>query len=138
MRTSTAGIFGQNVLPKENVAGPGAGKVAFTTPKQWQGWFTNLGGSASSVQSQFVEDGSFVKWREVSLSYTWESDFLKNRLGFTNALIRVAGRNLHTWTSYLGLDPETNLGGAEFLTQGIDFFQNPQTHSFVFTITLNR
>ena len=138
VRTSTAGIFGQNVLPKENVAGPGAGTVAFTTPNQWQGWFTNLGGSASSVQSQFVEDGSFVKWRELSVSYTWENGYLKNHLGFSNALIRIAGRNLHTWTSYLGLDPETNLGGAEFLTQGIDFFQNPQTHSFVFTITLNR
>ena len=90
------------------------------------------------MQSQFVEDGSFVKWREVSVAYTFDNAYMQDRLGFSNALIRVAGRNLHTWTKYMGLDPETNLGGAEFLTQGIDFFQNPQTRSFVFTITLNR
>ena len=43
-----------------------------------------------------------------------------------------------SWTPYLGLDPETNLGGAEFLTQGIDFFQNPEIRSFILSITLNR
>ena len=63
---------------------------------------------------------------------------MRNRLGFNNTLIRIAGRNLHTWAPYKGLDPETNLGGAEFLTQGIDFFQNPQTRSFVISVTLNR
>jgi TonB-linked SusC/RagA family outer membrane protein len=138
VRTSTSGIFGQNVLPKEVVAGPGAGHVAFATMQDWQNWFTGLGGSASSVQSQFVEDGSFVKWREISLSYTLDNAHIMNRVGFSSAQIRVAGRNLKTWTNYLGLDPETNLGGAEFLTQGIDFFQNPQTRSFVVSVTLNR
>jgi TonB-linked SusC/RagA family outer membrane protein len=140
VRTSTSGVFGQggNVLTLEQVAGPGVGVVAFTTPQQWQGWFTNLGGSASSVQSQFVEDGSFVKWREISVVYTLDNAFVKSRLGLSSALIRVAGRNLKTWTKYKGLDPETNLGGAEFLTQGIDFFQNPQTRSFVLAVTLNR
>ena len=90
------------------------------------------------MQSQFVEDGSFVKWREISLSYTFDNAYMRDRLGFGNAIIRLAGRNLHTWTKYKGLDPETNLGGAEFLTQGIDFFQNPQTRSFVVSVTLNR
>jgi hypothetical protein len=79
-----------------------------------------------------------VKWREVSLSYTLDNNWLHNKTGFSNAVFRIAGRNLRTWTDYLGLDPETNLGGAEFLTQGIDFFQNPQTRSFVIAVTLNR
>lgn len=138
VRSSTAGVFGQNVLPQETVAGPGAGKTAFGTPSQWQNWFTGLGGSSSSVQSQFVEDGSFTKWRELSVIYTLDNAWVHSRLGLSQMLIRVAGRNLHTWTKYKGLDPETNLGGAEFLTQGIDFFQNPQTRSFVVAVTLNR
>jgi TonB-linked SusC/RagA family outer membrane protein len=138
VRTSNAGIFGNNVLPSERVAGPGAGKIAFATDSAWEKWFTGLGGSASSVQSQFVEDGSFVKWREVSVSYTLDNPHVMNRTGFSTAMIRLAGRNIKTWTKYKGLDPETNLGGAEFLTQGIDFFQNPQTRSFVVSITLNR
>jgi hypothetical protein len=138
VRTSTAGVFGDNVLPDEEVAGPGAGVVAFRTMNEWQTWFTGLGGSASSVQSQFVEDGSFVKWRELSLIYTADNAWVKNRLGLSSLLVRIAGRNLTTWSKYKGLDPETNLGGAEFLTQGIDFFQNPQTRSFVIAVTLNR
>jgi len=52
--------------------------------------------------------------------------------------VRIAGRNLHTWTKYRGLDPESSLGGAEFLTQGIDYFNNPLTRSFVIALTLNR
>ena len=132
------GVFGQNVLSNEAVAGPGAGKVAFHSLSDWQGWYTTTGGSASDVQSQFVEDGSFVKWRELSLVYTADQPWIKSRFGLSSALIRVAGRNLHTWTKYKGLDPETNLGGAEFLTQGFDFFQNPQTRSFVVAVTLNR
>jgi TonB-linked SusC/RagA family outer membrane protein len=138
IRRDTAGIFGQNVLGNEAVAGPGAGKVAFRTLGDWQNWFTTTGGSASAVQSQFIEDGSFVKWRELSMIYTLDAPWVRSRLGLSSALIRIAGRNLHTWTKYKGLDPETNLGGSEFLTQGIDFFQNPQTRSFVVAVTLNR
>lgn len=132
------GIFGKNVLGGQDVAGPGAGKVAFHSLADWQNWFTTDGGSAGEAQSQFVEDGSFVKWRELTVSYTLDQRWLQSRFGFSSAVIRVAGRNLHTWTNYKGLDPETNLGGAEFLTQGFDFFQNPQTRSFVVGVTLNR
>ncbi|MFN2563806.1 MAG: SusC/RagA family TonB-linked outer membrane protein [Gemmatimonadaceae bacterium] len=139
VRTRT-GTFGQDwytdVYP--DVAGPGAGRVAFSTPADWQAWFTTQGGSAGDVQAQFVEDGSFVKLREISLSYRVEHGQLMQRLGVASADIRIAGRNLKTWTDYKGLDPETNLGGAEWLTQGIDFFNSPLTRSFVLTVTLNR
>ena len=42
-----------------------------------------------------------------------------------------------TWTHYSGLDPETQLGGAT-LIGGFDWFNNPQTRSFVVTVGLNR
>jgi hypothetical protein len=58
--------------------------------------------------------------------------------GFSGMDLRVAGRNLRTWTKYSGLDPEANLGGAEFLTQGLDYFNNPQVRSFVVSIGLTR
>jgi hypothetical protein len=138
IRSDTAGVFGRNVLSQEAVAGPGAGQIAFKTLADWQNWYTTTGGSASAVQSQFIEDGSFVKWRELSLMYTVDQPWLRSRLGLSTALVRVGGRNLKTWTKYTGLDPETNLGGAEFLTQGIDFFQNPQMRSFFVAVTLNR
>jgi hypothetical protein len=137
---SQVGTFGQNfetqVYP--NVAGPGAGLPAFSTLAQWQAWFTGPGGSAGDAQAQFVENISFVKWRELALAYRIDQPAIVGRLGLSNALVRIAGRNLHTWTNYRGLDPESNLGGAEFLTQGIDFFNNPLTRSFVVSLTLNR
>ena len=116
--------------------GPGADTPIFTDAVGAQSWFTGVGG-ISGPRAQFVEDGSFVKLREVSVSYLADQPFVQ-RMGFSSVDIRLAGRNLATWTDYTGLDPESTLGGAEFLTQGIDFFNSPQTRSFVFSFTLNR
>ncbi len=140
VRGTTNGQFGvnfdTNIYP--NVAGPGVGVVPFTSMAAWQNWFQNNGGGFGPVGQQFVEDGSFVKLRELSVTYTLDGAWVRNLVGFTSADIRVSGRNLHTWTKYTGLDPEANLGGAEFLTQGIDYFNSPQTKSFIIAISLNR
>ncbi|MGZ8456228.1 MAG: SusC/RagA family TonB-linked outer membrane protein [Gemmatirosa sp.] len=139
IRGGTA-AFGQNFYTQEypDVAGPGVGKPVASTPAEWQTWFTTKGGNASLAQAQFVEDGSFVKLRELSVAYTFGQQWLRSRLGFASIDLRLAGRNLATWTDYRGLDPESNLGGAEFLTQGVDYFNNPQTRSFVLSATVNR
>jgi len=139
LRTVTDGEFGVNFQTDINpvVGGPGKGVVAFTSEADWQNWFTGPGGSAGEVQTQFVEDASFVKLREISVAYTADQKWVSS-LGFSTIDFRVAGRNLHTWSDYKGLDPESNLGGSEFLTQGIDYFNSPQTRSFVFSIGLNK
>jgi hypothetical protein len=90
------------------------------------------------VVAPSVKDGSFAKLREISLTYTMDRAFLKNLTGFSSIDVRVAGRNLKTWTKYSGFDPEVNLGGAEFLTQGLDYFINPPTRSFVLSFSLTR
>ena len=140
IRSRADGEFGKNFLTDvyPDVAGPGKGVAAFTTMSQWQTWFTGKGGSGSNAQFQFVEDAGFVKLRELSVQYTLDQRFVKNTLGLSTIDLRLAGRNLHTWTKYRGLDPESNLGGAEFLTQGVDYFNNPQTRSFVLSASLNR
>ena len=94
--------------------------------------------ASAPVGAQFVEDGSFAKLREISLTYTLDNSMFKNLTGFSSADIRIAGRNLKTWTKYSGFDPEVNLGGAEFLTQGLDYFINPPTRSFVLSFSLSR
>jgi hypothetical protein len=50
----------------------------------------------------------------------------------------VSGRNLVTWTNYTGIDPESTLEGAEVGYRGSDYFNHPQTRSFVLTLVLNR
>ena len=148
-RGTTNGQFGKNVLTSvyPYVAGPGATNnvVPFQTVHDWEKWYssscsscTGLGGGFGPVGEQFVENGGFVKLREISATYTMDQPWVHSLTGFSSADIRVAGRNLHTWTRYAGFDPEAGLGGAQFLTQGIDYFTNPQVRSFVLSISLSR
>jgi hypothetical protein len=134
------GEFGKNYLTDvyPYVAGPGAGVVAFHTPQEWQAWFTGNGGGFGPVGAQAVEDASYTKLREVSVSYTFDQPWVRSVSGFSTVDLRLGGRNLKTWTKYKGYDPETNLGGAEYLTQGLDYFINPPTRSFVLSFSFNR
>ena len=126
-------VFGQSYLPGP-VGGPGAG----TKVEIGQAWFTGLGSGFGPVASQFIEDGGFVKLREISVGYSLNGEWVDRLFGLSSIDVRISGRNLKTWTKYTGIDPETNLAGAEVGLRGVDYFNNPQTRSFVFTITLNR
>jgi hypothetical protein len=130
----TEQVFGQGGFHNGAVGGPGAGTPVTIN----QSWFQNLGSGFGPVASQFIEDGSFWKLREVSVAYVFMSPWVKNALSMSALEIRVAGRNLFTWTDYSGIDPETNLGGAEVNLQGIDYFNNPSTRTFVLMLGLSR
>jgi TonB-linked SusC/RagA family outer membrane protein len=70
--------------------------------------------NALEPNSYFVEDGSYVKLRELSVSYNF-SPRLLNSLRFLGAgrTVKVAliGRNLKTWSDYSGFDPESSSNG---------------------------
>jgi hypothetical protein len=53
----------------------------------------------------FIEDGTFTRLREASLNYSLP-DRVAHALRVQRAEIMVAGRNLHLWTRYSGVDPE--------------------------------
>lgn len=139
--------FGTDWMPGP-VAGPGAGTpvylvcpvgaTAATCSTPSLNWFANNGGGFGSVSSSFIEDGGYVKLRELSASYTFDQPWVNRLLNVSSFDVKVAGRNLKTWTDYTGFDPETNLAGAEVPISGIDFFNNPQTKSAVFTVSFNR
>ncbi|HZM27927.1 MAG TPA: hypothetical protein VFB89_11255, partial [Gemmatimonadales bacterium] len=125
--------FGQNFLAGP-VAGPGAGTPVVLD----QGWFQNYYTTFTFLGVPFYESASFTKLREVSIGYSFTGGFISRSLGFSSVDLRAAGRNLFVWTDYTGVDPETNLAGAETGARNIDWFNNPQNRSFVFTVTLNR
>ena len=141
-RRSGTGQYGKDydIKTYPNVAGPGTGVVALQTPVDWENWMSivGTGGGFAGPSEQFMEDGGFVKLREISLTFSLDQAFIKNLTGFSSADVRLAGRNLKTWTKYRGLDPEVNNAGSEYLTQGIDWFANPHTRSFVLSFSLNR
>ena len=115
------------------VVGPGAGKSV----PIGENWYTGLGSIYSGIAEPFIENATYTKLRELSISYSLSSDWIR-RNGFKHVDLRISGRNLHTWTNYTGADPETNLAGAAALVQGYDFYNLPQTRSFVFSVSLNR
>ena len=74
-----------------------------------------------NTQEFRIDDGSFVKLRELALNYGLPT-FSK----FISALnLSLVGRNLYSWDKYNGFDPETSAGGASDLLRAIDFGNVP-------------
>ena len=103
----------------------------------------------NSVQplSWFVEDGSFVRLRDASITYNF-TDLVKKPWA-KNVSLTLAGRNLFTITDYKGLDPEatstadsqgnetTALGKTRVgAVKGSDYFAVPNLKSFIVTLNL--
>ena len=63
----------------------------------------------ASIIAPFVEDASFFRLSEVSASYQLPSRWL-GPLGVSAARFSLAARNLHTWTDYRGIDPDSRAG----------------------------
>jgi TonB-linked SusC/RagA family outer membrane protein len=96
-----------------------------------------LGADLQTVNS-FIENASFFKLREISASYTLP-DRWAGAVGARHATITVSGRNLHTWTGYKGLDPESqsSQGGGSAALEFFDQAVTPTLAQFVTTISLN-
>jgi hypothetical protein len=62
------------------------------------------------------------------------NDFTRS-VGIHNAVITATGRNLILWTDFEGTDPDTNVSGVSS-SRGIDYFNNPGTKSYVFSLSL--
>lgn len=78
---------------------------------------------------EFVEDGSFVKLREVALGYSLPDAWVRAS-GADAVQIRLSGRNLYTWTEYSGVDPEVNVFGGSTIARGVDFVTTPIPRTF--------
>lgn len=81
-----------------------------------------------------VEDGSFIKLREVSLAY-----HVGSVRGFGDWSVGLVGRNLKTWTKYSGLDPEVGASGGSgstsALTNSTDAFGFPNVRTFTLSLS---
>jgi TonB-linked SusC/RagA family outer membrane protein len=90
-----------------------------------RGWVN----SVYQIEEWRVDDGSFVKLREVALSYSF------GRFRFFNDLtLSLSGRNLISWDNYKGYDPEVNATGQSTLLRGIDFGTVPIPATFKFGV----
>ncbi|TNE51742.1 MAG: TonB-dependent receptor [Bacteroidetes bacterium] len=68
---------------------------------------------SNNYSTRYLEDGSYIRLRNVLLSYQPPVGWLK-RIGIQKAMVYAQGQNLLTWTKYSGIDPEAGVGGGEF------------------------
>jgi outer membrane receptor protein involved in Fe transport len=89
----------------------------------------------SNVLREFVYgDAGYAKLREVSASYTLPPAWA-GRMRATAATVTLSGRNLHTWTKWTGVDPESFFTTEQFLRT--EQAQVPPLSQFLFSLSVN-
>ncbi len=107
----------------------GAGPVALT-----ESWYNGDGGYFGGGNDElYIEDGSWSRIRELTLSYNLAGNWFKQKTQVSEAQISFTGRNLFLWTAFEGNDPDTNLQGVS-VSRGLDYFNNPGTKSYIFSL----
>jgi hypothetical protein len=112
----------------------GAGPVALD-----QAWYTSTGGGFGPVSSQFINDASNWRVREVTLAYNLTSEGFRKTTKLSSINFSITGRNLFIDgpdLDIIGNDPETNLTGPTN-GRGLEYFNNPATRSYLFSIKIN-
>jgi len=132
------GMFGQDVF---NFTRRILETPAFGNGKEYEkelsgqvavGYFNNR----RTIFEEYVEDASFVKLREFSLSYRLDQDFIKN-LGLRSLEVTLTGRNLLSFDNYSGYDPEVNAASQSTLVRGFDWSTTPLPRTWILSLTLN-
>ncbi len=92
------------------------------------------GATRNNVFSDYyVEDGSFVRLRNVQLGYTLPRSVL-SKIKIESLRFYVAANNLITLTNYLGFDPD--VGSAGVLSSGVDYGIYPQARTVMGGVNL--
>ncbi len=111
------------------------GAVAAGGPKATLGEYRRelLG---TGIASAYVQDGSFVKLREVTLGYSVPPQFTRRMLGTraNDMRLSLSGRNLLTSTDYWGADPEVSNFGNQSVRGFVDLAPFPPSRTFFFNI----
>ncbi len=93
--------------------------------------------------SRFVEDGTYVRLKNLSLGYSLPTNNILQKAGISSARLSISAQNLLTFTNYSGLDPEVSYFGSggersgdDNVIQGHDFGNYPNLRSFTFGVNL--
>ncbi|MCF6407464.1 TonB-dependent receptor [Chitinophaga filiformis] len=103
-------------------------------PRATNGDVTN-----SRTSSRFVENGSFLRMKSATLSYTLPQSALST-LHLSRLMIYATAQNLFTITNYKGFDPEVNAfasNAANGVTLGIDYGTYPVARTFILGLNLS-
>ena len=105
-----------------------------------EAWFRHgIGGGFGDNQAYnfSIKDATYSRIRELSLSYLMKSDAITDMTGLNSLTFTATGRNLFAWYKDLeGVDPGVNVGGIQ-TGSGLEYFSNPVTKSFLFSVSAN-
>lgn len=105
-----------------------------TEEAQYTEWLRNYYARSNIEANSF--DASYVKLRELRLSYSFTPSWLE-QTGLQNASVSLVGRNLFLWTDVPHIDPETTFKNGESRTPGFEVQQLPSTRSIGMDLQLN-
>jgi TonB-linked SusC/RagA family outer membrane protein len=88
---------------------------------------------SNNVSSRYMEDGSYIRMRNISLGYEIPSQFAR-KLNLASIRIFVSGDNLFTWTKYSGMDPEVSIVGDTWTRPGTGDFKYPISKQVLFGV----
>ena len=96
---------------------------------------TNSGlGNTTNLSSFYVEDGSFIRFRNLRFTYQIRKD-VASRLKLNGVSVFIFANNLATWTKYKGYDPE--MSQASPLTPGYDMGRYPRKKELGIGLNVN-
>ena len=85
------------------------------------------------ISNRYVEDGSYIKLKNISLSYNWRHPF--KSVGLERILFSFTATNVFTITNYSWYDPDVNAFGSDSSRRGVDIYSYPASRTFMFGLT---
>jgi len=94
------------------------------------------------ITDRFVEDGSYVRIKNISVSYNVPQKYLTRTKVIRGFKATIGAQNIYTWTKYKGYDPEVGAyvgmgSSAQNQAIGIDFGRYPLTPMFTASLSVN-
>ena len=80
----------------------------------------------------YVEDGSYLRLKNIQIGYSLPSQICQ-KLHIETARFSVSGQNLHTWTNFSGVDPETSFSPMSY---GFQEFAYPMQRTWLFGLNV--
>lgn len=107
--------------------------IGYWSPENKSNEFRSLSNTSNRHGYGYIEDASFTRLKDVTLSYNLPNSVI-SKIGIGGLQLYASGRNLYTWTNWVGWDPE-----ARDISRGSDNadINYPMVRSFVFGANVN-
>lgn len=89
--------------------------------------------NSTQTSTRYLKDGSFFALRNISLSYALPDKWAR-KIGAKNLSVGISADNVHTFTRFLGQDPQTTITPGQYVMPGVSDFKYPNNRQYLFNI----